>query len=56
MDNNNNNTEEKKITDEKSGNVINIIDKHYLNTKNKTEDQTTRTFLSCKILYNFYFK
>jgi hypothetical protein len=52
MDNNNNNTnnkEEKKNSDE---NVIKIIDKLYLNTKNKTEEQTTRTFLSCKILYN----
>jgi len=55
MDNNNNNNEEKKTTEEKKSNVINIIDKLYLNTKNKTEDQTTRTFLSCKILYNIYF-
>ena len=47
--NNNNNKEEKKNSDE---NVIKIIDKLYLNTKNKTEEQTTRTFLSCKILYN----
>jgi hypothetical protein len=55
MDNNNNNNEEKKNSDENKSNVIKIIDKLYLNTKNKTEEQTTRTFLSCKILYNYYY-
>jgi hypothetical protein len=48
MENNNNNNTN---PEEKKNNVLKIIDTLYLDTKNKNEAQTTRTFLSCKINY-----
>jgi hypothetical protein len=53
MSNNSISTESK--SEEKKNNVLKIIDTLYLDTKNKNEAQTTRTFLSCKIIFNYKF-